>query len=122
MNKITAFIPARGGSKGIPEKNIKEFSGKPLIVHSIEYALNCDQIDEVVVSTDDENIARISQKAGAKIVKRPSELATDTATTESAIHHYLNKLSKTPDIVVLLQATSPLRPKGSLDAALNLFI
>jgi len=115
---ITAFIPARGGSKGIPEKNIKEFAGKPLVVHSIEYALNCDQIDEVVVSTDDEKIARIAQKAGAKIVKRPSELATDTATTESAIHHYLNKFSKKPDIVVLLQATSPLRPKGSLDKAL----
>ena len=119
---ITAFIPARGGSKGIPGKNIKTFAGKPLTVHSIEYALNCTKIDEVVVSTDDEKIARISQKAGAKIVKRPSELATDTATTESAIHHYLNKFSKKPDIVVLLQATSPLRPKGSLDAALNHFI
>ena len=53
---ITTFIPARGGSKGIPEKNIKKIAGKPLLVHSIEYALNCNQIDEVVVSTDDEKI------------------------------------------------------------------
>ena len=57
METLTAFIPARGGSKGIPNKNIKEFAGKPLIVHSIEYALNCSQIDEVVVSTDDDKIA-----------------------------------------------------------------
>ena len=121
MNNITAFIPARGGSKGIPEKNIKTFAGKPLVVHSIEYALNCSQIDEVVVSTDDDKIAKIARKAGARIVKRPPELATDTATTESAIHHYLNKFSKKPDIVVLLQATSPLRPKGSLDKALTHF-
>ena len=121
MNKITAFIPARGGSKGIPSKNIKEFAGKPLIVHSIEYALESNLIEEVVVSTDDAKITRIANSAGARVISRPEELATDTATTESAIHHYLNKFSKKPDIVVLLQATSPLRPKGSLDKALTHF-
>ena len=62
MNNITVFIPTRVGSKGIPEKNIKEFAGKPLVVHSIEYALNCNQIDEVVVSTDDDKIAEIARK------------------------------------------------------------
>ena len=121
MNNITAFIPARGGSKGIPEKNIKEFAGKPLVVHSIEYALNCSQIDEVVVSTNDDKIAKIARKTGARIVKRPSELSTDKATTESAIHHFFNKFNKKPDIIVLLQPTSPYRPKGSLERAITHF-
>ena len=118
---ITAFIPARGGSRGIPNKNIKEFADKPLIVHSIEYSLDSKHIDEVVVSTDDSKISKIAQAAGAKVIKRPPDLATDTATTESVIEHYLH-LSKTKvDIIVLLQVTSPLRPKGSLDNALNHF-
>ena len=118
---ITAFIPARGGSKTVPGKNIKEFAGKPLIVHSIEYALQSKLIEEVVVSTDNSKITSIANSAGARVINRPVELSTDTATTESAIHHYLNKFSKKPDIVVLLQVTSPLRPKGSLDKALNHF-
>ena len=118
---ITAFIPARGGSKGILGKNIKEFAGKPLIVHSIEYALNCSQIDEVVVSTDDDKIAKIARKAGARIVNRPPELSTDSASTESAIHHFVNKFNKKPDILVLLQPTSPYRPKGSLENAITHF-
>ena len=121
MNNITAFIPARGGSKGIPEKNIKEFAGKPLINHSIEYALNCTQIDEVVVSTDDDKIAKIARKAGSKVVIRPPELSTDSATTESTIHHFVNKFNKKPDILVLLQPTSPFRPKGSLENAITHF-
>lgn len=121
MNNITAFIPARGGSKGIPGKNIKTFAGKPLIVHSIEYALNCSQIDEVVVSTNDDKIAKIARKTGAGIVKRPSELSTNKATTESAIHHFFNKFNKKPDIIVLLQPTSPYRPKGSLEKAITHF-
>ena len=121
MNKVTAFIPARGGSKGISNKNIKKFAGKPLIVHSIEYSLDSKHVDEVVVSTDDSKISNIAESAGAKVIKRPPDLSTDTATTESVIEHYLN-LSKTKaEIIVLLQATSPLRPKGSLDKALNHF-
>ena len=78
---ITAFIPARGGSKGILGKNIKEFAGKPLVVHSIEYALESKLIEAVVVSTDDDKIAKIARKAGARIVNRPPELSTDSATT-----------------------------------------
>ena len=117
---ITAFIPARGGSKGLPGKNIKIFANKPLIVHSIDYALNSNYIDEVVVSTDDVKIADIASKAGAKIIERPSNLASDNATTESVIEHYINN-SKQPNIVVLLQPTSPLRPKGSLDIAIKYF-
>ncbi len=121
MNKIIAFIPARGGSKGIHKKNIKIFAEKPLIVHSIEYSLDSKHVDEVIVSTDDSKIFKISQAAGAKVIKRPPEFATDKATTESVIEHYLN-LSKTKaEIIVLLQVTSPLRPKDSLDNALNHF-
>ena len=121
MNKIIPFIPARGGSKGIPNKNIKKFAGKPLIVHSIEYAFTSKLVDEVVVSTDDYKISKIAEDAGATVIKRPSMLSTDISTTESAIEHYINAAKKKPDIIVLLQATSPLRPKGSLDTALKYF-
>ena len=118
---ITIFIPARGGSKGIPNKNIKKFAGKPLIVHSIEYALESRLVSEVMVSTDDSKISEIAIESGATVIKRPPEISTDTSTTESAIKHYINSNKQKPDIIVLLQATSPLRPKGSLDNALNHF-
>ena len=121
MTTITAFIPARGGSKGIPNKNIKEFAGKPLILHSIEYALESKLVHEVIVSTDDSKISKISKDAGASVIKRPPELCTDTATTESAIEHYLHSSKVKPDIIILLQVTSPLRPKDSLDEALRHF-
>ena len=121
MKKIIAFIPARGGSRGIPNKNIKEFAGKPLILHSIEYALESKLVHKVIVSTDDSKISKISKNAGVSVIKRPSELCTDTATTESAIEHYLHSSKVKPDIIILLQATSPLRPKGSLDEALRHF-
>ena len=104
---ITVIIPARGGSKGIPGKNIKNFEGKPLIIHSIEYARDSKLINEIYVSTDDDQIAHISKTAGAKIIKRPAELATDTSSTESAIEHALNNIDNLPDIIVLLQPTSP---------------
>lgn len=119
---IIAIIPARGGSKGIPGKNIKNFEGKPLISHSIEYAKDSKLIREIYVSTDDSQIAHISKTAGAKIIKRPARLATDTSTTESAIKHALNNIDNLPDIIILLQPTSPLRPKNSLDSIINKFI
>ena len=119
---ITVIIPARGGSKGIPGKNIKNFEGKTLIIHSIEYARDSKLINEIYVSTDDDQIAHISKTAGAKIIKRPAELATDTSSTESAIEHALNNIDNLPDIIVLLQPTSPLRPKKSLDLIIDKFI
>jgi len=118
---ITAIIPARGGSKGIQNKNIKEFAKKPLITHTIEYAFESILINEVIVSTDDNKISKIAKDADATIIKRPPELSTDTSSTESAIEHYIDTTKKKPDIIVLLQATSPLRPKGSLDKALQHF-
>ena len=121
MKSLTVFIPARGGSKGVPNKNIKEFAGKPLIVHSIVYALESKLINEIVVSTDDSKIAKIAQNTGARVIKRPPDLATDTSSTESTIEHYINSAKEKPDIIVLLQSTSPLRPKGSLDKVLKHF-
>ena len=119
---IIAIIPARGGSKGIPGKNIKNFEGKPLISHSIEYAQDSKLVREIYVSTDDDQIAHISKTAGAKIIKRPAKFATDTSSTESVIKHSLNNIDDPPDIVILLQPTSPLRPKNSLDPIINKFI
>ena len=118
---ITVFIPARGGSKGVPNKNRKEFAGKPLIEHSIEYALESKLINEVVVSTDDSKILKIAKDVGASVIHRPPELSTDIASTESAIDHYLSLCKLKPEIIVLLQATSPLRPKGSIDKSLEHF-
>ena len=118
---ISVIIPARGGSKGLPKKNIKFFLGKPLIVHTIEYALESSLINEVVVSTDDDEISKISIDAGAKVIKRPYEYSTDKSTTENVISHFLCNSKNKPTIIVLLQPTSPIRPKNSLDEALKYF-
>jgi len=119
---IIAIIPARGGSKGLPRKNMLPFNGKPLIVHSINYANACSLVNTVYVSTDDDEIASISSHSGASIIQRPLELSGDSATTESAIEHVLSTLKIKPDIIILLQATSPFRPKNSLKVALDKFI
>lgn len=119
---VFCIIPARGGSKSIPGKNIIPFRGKALIEHSIAYARAARQVNRVFVSTDDDRIAQIAAAAGADIISRPAEIAGDTATTESAISHALGiwkDQDLAPDIIVLLQATSPLRPAGSLDQALD---
>ena len=123
MNKnIIAIIPARGGSKGLPHKNLLSFNGEPLVVHSINYAKECSLVNNIYVSTDDDEIASVSSNSGASIIQRPSELSGDTATTESAIEHVLSTLEVKPDIIILLQATSPFRPKKSLKVALDKFI
>lgn len=119
-----ALIPARGGSKGIPRKNLVAIGGRPLVVHSIAQARACAGIDRVFVSTDDDEIAAVAQAAGAEIVRRPAALATDAASTESAITHAFEQWRDdglVPDRVVLLQATSPFRAAGQLDDALAQF-
>lgn len=121
---IYCIIPARGGSKGVPGKNIRPFLGKPLIAHSIEYANSSHSVTRVFVSTDDEKISAVSKAAGAEVIHRPAEISGDTATTESAIGHAISWWQEhdlNPDIIVLLQATSPLRPEGSLDQAISEF-
>jgi N-acylneuraminate cytidylyltransferase len=125
MRMVTvAIIPARGGSKGIPRKNLAPIGGRPLVVHSIAHARKAAGIDRVFVSTDDDEIADVSHAAGAEIVRRPAELAGDTASTESAIEHALacwRAEGWQPDRIVLLQATSPFRGDGQLDRALAEF-
>lgn len=123
--KIIGIIPARGGSKGVPRKNIRLLGGKPLIAHTIEAALNSKLIDKAVVSTEDEEIAEVSKRFGAKVIERPEELARDDSPTIDAVMHVINCFEEKGeyfDIVVLLEPTSPLRTKGDLDNAIGLFI
>jgi CMP-N-acetylneuraminic acid synthetase len=115
-----AIIPARGGSKGLPGKNIKEICGKPLIAWSIESGLKSKYLDEVVVSTDYQNIADIAKSYGASVpFLRPDYLASDTATSFDAVKHtidyYKNELNKEFDYIVLLEPTSPLREDDDID-------
>ena len=119
-----AIIPARGGSKGIPHKNVRELHGRPLIAWSILSARGAARLGRVVVSTDNEQIAEVARHAGAEVpFRRPAELALDTTPTEPVLLHALDELQLTgyqPDAVVLLQPTSPIRRPGSIDAAIGL--
>ncbi len=116
---ILGITPARGGSKGIPRKNIKEIAGKPLIAWTIEAAKESMMIDRYVVSTEDEKIAQIVRGYGVEAFPRPSELATDEATTLSVLQHLVRNIPC--DIVVLLQATSPIRRPGLIDERIREF-
>jgi len=122
---ILSLIPARGGSKGLPRKNIKPLLGKPLITWTIEEALASKYLDRVIVSTDDAEIAEISQKYGAEVpFIRPEELSTDEAKTMDVVIHALRFFREneySPDVVVLLQPTSPLRTHLDIDNSLELF-
>lgn len=124
--KILALIPARGGSKGIKDKNIVDLCGRPLISYTIGAALKSKYIDSVVVSTDSPKISSVSLNYGAMVpFLRPKKLASDTAKTIEVMEHALKKLmylGKKYDIVVLLQATSPLRSYKDIDCALELFV
>lgn len=124
--KILAVIPARGGSKGVPGKNKKLLHGKPLIQYSIDVALQSKYITEVVVTTDDEEIIVISKSLGANVpFVRPKHLAEDTTPTLPVIQHvisYFETEGKQFDAICLLQPTSPFRPKGFLDKALETFM
>ena len=116
---ILGIIPARGGSKGVPRKNIKEVAGKPLITWTIEAAKESEMIDRYVVSTEDKEIADISREYGVGVIERPPELATDEATTLSVLQQVIEKVPC--DIVVLLQATSPIRRTGLIDECVKEF-
>ena len=124
--KFLVLIPARAGSKGIPDKNIKLINGKPLIAWSIEQALASPLIEDVYLSTDGENIRKIALQFGAKApFVRPAELASDTASTEAVMLHFLEWLETAAlpmDALVLLQATSPVRSKSLIDDCIRTFI
>lgn len=114
-----AVIPARGGSKRLPRKNLLDLSGKPLITWSIEAGLKSKYIDKVIVSSDDTEILEVSRMYGADTLERPKKLATDTATTFDTIKHTLEKIEKY-DYIILLQPTSPLRTTEHIDEAIEL--
>lgn len=120
--KIIAIIPARGGSKGIPGKNIKDLNGKPLIAWTIKQVKESRYVDETYVSTDDIEISSISEKRGAKIINRPKSISGDTASTESALLHASAELNDDYDIMLLLQCTSPLRYASQIDEAIEKMI
>ena len=122
---ILAIIPARGGSKGIPGKNIKKFAGKPLIVHSIEASLKCPLVNRTVVSTDDDKIAEVSIAHGAQVIKRPNELATDSSLVIDAIKYTVRKVEEEGDevdIVILLEPTSPFRRAEDLEKCIQVLL
>ncbi len=114
-----AIIPARGGSKRLPRKNLLDLAGQPLVAWSIEAGLNSKYIDNVVVSSDDVEILAISKRYNAETIVRPVELASDTATTFDAIQHTIDNV-KRYDYIVLLQATTPLRDEKQIDEAIEL--
>jgi CMP-N-acetylneuraminic acid synthetase len=126
QDQIIAIIPARGGSKGLSRKNIRPLCNKPLVAWTIEQALNCKYFDVTIVSTDDEEIAEISQSYNAEVpFLRPKELALDTSPTFDTIKHAITWFEERDDffdLVVLLEPTSPLRRKNDLNDALEIFM
>lgn len=124
--KNLVIIPARGGSKGVPGKNLKKIAGMPLIYWSIKAALESKSVDRIIVSTDSQEIAKLSKSFGAETpFIRPPEISGDTATTESAVIHCLNFLSQRnetlPENIILLQPTSPVRKQATIDEAFKYF-
>lgn len=124
-SKVLAIVLARGGSKGIPLKNLVSVGGRPLIEHTLERACAVPTISRTYVSTDSHEIADVSEKFGVEIVWRPAELCDDLASSESGLKHCLDVIRKTHDIeprlVVFLQPTSPLRAAGHIQQAISQF-
>lgn len=118
-NKYLAIIPARGGSKRLKNKNILPLKNKPLIVHTIEAGLNSKYINNVIVSSNSDEILDISKQSGATIIKRPDYLCEDSSTTFDAIKHTIEN-NQGYEYVVLLQPTSPLRTSKHIDEAIEL--
>src|SRR3989338_2508478 len=118
------IIPARGGSKSVPLKNIRELCGKPLIVYTIESSRNAKLLSRLIVSTDHEQIAEVSRKYGCEVIYRPAKLATDVAPTEWTILHALKNLKEregySPDKVLTLQPTSPFRKASLINKCINI--
>lgn len=119
---VIAIIPARGGSSRVPRKNLLQLAGHPLLAHSILHAKHAQCVNEVIVSTDSDDIADVARSYGADVVRRPLELASETATSESALIHVLDERRRQgkcdPDLVVFLQCTSPVRKMDDIDSAI----
>ena len=128
MNKpeVLALIPARGGSKSVPRKNLLQVAGKPLIAYSIGHALECTKITRTIVSTDDDEIADVARRFGAEVpFRRPAEAATDTATDLQVFRHallFLQEQGYTPELVVHLRPTGPVRRIDLIEHAINMML
>ena len=121
--RVVALIPARGGSKSVPKKNIRALGGKPLLAWSVEVAKAVSEIGDVIVSTDDEAIAKVARACGAEVMARATELATDTALVIDTVRDVLWRLAeegRAADIVVLLEPTCPFRSPEDIQACLDL--
>ncbi|HEX3679343.1 MAG TPA: acylneuraminate cytidylyltransferase [Galbitalea sp.] len=116
---VVAVVPARGGSKGVPGKNLKRVGGRSLVARAVDAALAATTIDRVLVSTDAAEIAAGARSAGAEVVDRPAEIAGDTASSEAAVLHALASLDEQPEVVVFIQATSPFIDSADLDSAVR---
>jgi YrbI family 3-deoxy-D-manno-octulosonate 8-phosphate phosphatase len=123
MSGTIAIIPARGGSKGIPRKNVRPVGGKPLIGWTIEAALASKRVDRVAVSTDDPEIAEVARRFGAGVIDRPAEISGDSASSEAALLHALDRLEsdegEAPGLLVFLQCTSPLTAPEDIDGTIE---
>lgn len=124
-DNIVAIIPARGGSKGIPKKNIALLNGKPLLAYTIESAIASTVVKDIFVSTDSEEIAEVAKKYGSKVIMRPSEISHDAASTESALIHAIEFIGQeynwSPDYVLTLPPTSPLRSAKTIKEFVRYF-
>ena len=125
--KVLGLIPARCGSKWVPRKNVRPLGGKPLIAYTIETALQWGRIDDLIVSTDDDEIAQVAASYGARVpFERPPHLATDTATAYDVVRHATEYVvkdeGKSFEIVIQLDPTSPLRQQVDLERALEMFL
>jgi CMP-N,N'-diacetyllegionaminic acid synthase len=122
--KVIAIIPARGGSKGIPEKNLVQVNHKPLLFWSVNYALSSNLIDDVYVSSDSLKILNYASSIGAKTIIRPNDISGDSASSEDAWIHaikHIEQLGVAIDIIIGMQATSPIREDGDIDNAIIQF-
>lgn len=120
--KSIIIIPARGGSKRLPGKNLKLLAGKPLIAYSLDYAkINANDNIDIVVTTNDSEIKTFARGQGVRVIDRPEEISMDDSTTVSALKHVLQNINGSYDNVILLQPTNPLRPTYLLNEALEIF-
>lgn len=118
---VLAVIPARGGSKGLPRKNILKVGGKTLLQYTFEQAEQSEYIDRIILSSDDEEIIRTAKKLGCEVpFKRPDDLSTDTSGTMPVVFHALDELTEEYDFVIVLQVTSPLRSSDDIDNCIEL--
>lgn len=125
MTKILAIVPARGGSKGLPRKNIIMVRNKPMIAWSVEAALKSKYVSDVVVSSDDDEILSIAKQYGAECSKRPAELAQDDTSTEAVVKYviqWFEDAGRFYDYILLLQPTSPLRDENEIDRSIEILM